>query len=249
MSISLFPVEGLPAVSPGDDLAELLGEALQARPGPLVDGDVLVVCQKIVSKAEGRVVDLSTVRPRAEAREFAERFDKDAAVVELALAEAVEVLRMGEGHLITATGPGFVCANSGLDRSNQNADGQATLLPVDADRSAAQLRDSLERRFGCRTAVVVSDTFGRPWRMGQLDVAIGASGLAVLDDHEGSADWRGRRLEHTLIAVADQLAAAAGLLMAKAAGVPAVVVRGFAFRAAEARARDLVRPRDQDLFR
>lgn len=249
MSISLHPVEGLPAIAPGDDLAAMLGDALQDRLGGLIEGDVLVVCQKVVSKSEGRVVDLSTVQPRSEARAFAERFDKDPAVVELALAEAVEVLRMGDGHLITVTGPGFICANSGLDRSNQNAAGQVTLLPVDADVSAEGLRLGLGRRFDCEVAVVVSDTFGRPWRLGQLDVAIGAAGLAVLDDHEGSNDWAGRTLEHTLLAVADQLAAAAGLLMGKAAGVPAVVVRGYRYRAGDSGAADLVRPRDQDLFR
>jgi len=252
MSIELIALTGLPRIAPGDALGPLLVEAINRDAGGLRAGDVLVVCQKIVSKAEGRIVELSTVRPRAEAVAFAAEFDKDPAVVELALVEAVEILRMENGHLITASGPGFICANSGLDRSNQNGEGQATLLPLDSDASAARLRAHMAEAFGADCAVIVSDTFGRPWRMGQLDVAIGAAGLAVLDDHAGTTDWSGRSLEHTLIAVADQLAAAAGLLMGKADGIPAVVVRGFGFSPAgedNGRAADLVRPKDQDIFR
>jgi coenzyme F420-0:L-glutamate ligase/coenzyme F420-1:gamma-L-glutamate ligase len=249
MAITMLPVSGMPLVKPGDDLAALLIAALEGSVGAVADNDIVVVCQKIVSKAEGRVVALANVTPRAEALRFAELYDKDAAVVELALAEAIEVLRMENGHLITATGPGFICANSGLDRSNQNTDGDATLLPEDADRSARGLRAAIDRHFGCRSAVVVSDTFGRPWRMGQLDVAIGAAGIEVLDDQEGSVDWRGRRLQHTLIAVADQIAAAAGLLMIKDAGVPAVLIRGCRYAGGETGAAALVRPRKEDMFR
>jgi coenzyme F420-0:L-glutamate ligase/coenzyme F420-1:gamma-L-glutamate ligase len=249
MSIELIPLPGLPGIGPGDDLGAMIAAAVERSAGGARDGDVVVVCQKIVSKAEGRIVALSDVVPRPEAEAFAREFEKDPAVVELALAEATEVLRMGDGHLITATGPGFICANSGLDRSNQNGEGQATLLPIDADKSAEDLAVSLGERLSVRPAVIISDTFGRPWRMGQLDVAIGADGLAVLDDHEGTKDWAGRTLEHTLIAVADQLAAAAGLLMGKADGVPVVLVRGFSFTAARGRAAELVRPKDQDIFR
>lgn len=252
MAIELIPLTGLPRINPGDDLPPMLADAIARAGGAASAGDIVVVCQKIVSKAEGRIVRLADVEPRAQARAFAAEFDKDPAVIELALAEATEVLRMGEGHLITATGPGFICANSGLDRSNQNGEGQATLLPVDADASAQALRNALGRLVGVDLPVVISDTFGRPWRMGQLDVAIGSSGLAVLDDHAGSTDWVGRSLEHTMIAVADQLAAAAGLLMGKADGIPAVLVRGFAFSKdgpETGRAADLVRPKDQDLFR
>lgn len=249
MAIELIGLTGLPRVEPGDDLAAMIATAVEEGGHGIQAGDVLVVAQKIVSKAEGRIVALADVEPRAEALEFAETYEKDPAVVELALAEATEVLRMGDGHLITATGPGFICANSGLDRSNQNGEGQATLLPLDSDVSAEALRVALTTHFGVETPVIISDTFGRPWRMGQLDVAIGSAGLAVLDDHEGTTDWAGRSLEHTLIAVADQLAAAAGLLMGKADGVPAVLVRGFNYRAEEARAAELVRPKDQDMFR
>lgn len=249
MAIELIGLTGLPGITAGDDLGELLADAIKRDVGQIQAGDLLVVCQKIVSKAEGRIVVLGDVQPRPEAAEFAAAYDKDPAVIELALAEATEVLRMGDGHLITATGPGFICANSGLDRSNQNGEGQVTLLPLDSDASAEGLRRELSKRFGMDVAVIVSDTFGRPWRMGQLDVAIGAAGLAVLDDQDGSTDWTGRPLEHTLIAVADQIAAAAGLVMGKAEGVPAVLVRGSGFAAGEGRAAELVRPKETDLFR
>ena len=168
------------------------------------------------------------------------------------MAEAREILRKERGHLITATGPGFICANSGLDRSNQNEEGEVTLLPVDSDASAARLRAALEATCGVAIGVIVSDTFGRPWRLGQLDVAIGAAGVAVLDDHGGRSDLGGRVLEHTQIAVADQLAAAAGLLAGKSAGVPAVLIRGAPGATGAAvgdRAADLVRPPEDDMFR
>ncbi|MBI5506332.1 MAG: coenzyme F420-0:L-glutamate ligase [Deltaproteobacteria bacterium] len=248
-ALQLFALGGLPAVEPGDDLGALIGDAIDAAALGLYAGDVVIVCQKIVSKAEGRIVRLSEVDPSPRAREFASSFDKDPALIELALREATEVLRMQGGHLITATGKGVVAANSGIDRSNQSRRGQVTLLPLDADRSAEALREALAARFGTAPAVIVTDTFGRPWRLGQIDFAIGAAGLRVLDDHLGRADWSGRRLEHTVIAVADQLAAAAGLLMGKAGGVPAVLLRGYAYSAGTETAGDLLRPREQDLFR
>ena len=253
MTISLIPVTGLPMVEPGQDLAQLLGDAIAALEHTPGDGDVLVVCQKVVSKAEGRIVKLADVEPRAEAVSFAEEYEKDAAVVELAMAEAREILRRENGHLITSTGPGFICANSGLDRSNQNRDGEVTLLPLDSDASAATLRARICERFGARIAVIISDTFGRPWRLGQLDVAIGSAGITVLDDHGGRDDFAGRPLEHTQIALADQLAAAAGLLAGKADGVPAVLVTGLGLHEPAgddyASAAALVRPPEDDLFR
>lgn len=237
---------------PGDDLLTLLGDALETARFGLKDDDVLVVCQKVVSKAENRVEYLAQVEPGAKAREFAEAYDKDPRVVELALREAEEVLRMGDGHLITATAGGLIAANSGLDRSNQGADNaheKVTLLPVDSDASASRLRDGLRLRFGARVGVIITDTFGRPWRMGQIDFAIGSAGIEVLDDFEGRSDRDGRVLAHTLIATADQIAAAAGMAMGKADGIPAVLVRGAPVRVGRARARDLVRPKENDLFR
>lgn len=170
-------------------------------------------------------------------------------MVELALREATDVLRMNDGHLITSTAKGFIAANSGIDRSNQAAPDEVTLLPVDSDASAARLRQALVERFGVEAAVIVTDTFGRPWRLGQLDFAIGAAGMKVLDDHIGRRDWSGRVLEHTVIAVADQVAAAAGMMMAKAEGLPAVIVRGYEYEAGPEDAGRLVRPKAQDLFR
>lgn len=246
--VTIFPLTGIPAVQPGDDLARLVGDAIFATIG-LKDRDIVVVCQKVVSKAEGRIVHLEDVVPGDKARAFARKYEKDPAVVELALQEATEVLRMNDGHLITATAKGFISANSGIDRSNQATGTEATLLPLDSDASAAALRNHLFERFGADVAVVITDTFGRPWRLGQIDFAIGAAGLKVLDDHIGRLDWSGRVLEHTVIAVADQVAAAAGMVMSKAGGIPAAIVRGFAYETASGNAGQLVRPRAQDLFR
>jgi coenzyme F420-0:L-glutamate ligase/coenzyme F420-1:gamma-L-glutamate ligase len=249
VSIVLLPLEGIPEVRPEDDLAAHLGAAIETSRYGLKDGDVVVVCQKIVSKAEGRVVDLCDVTPSDRAREFALAYDKDARVVELALRESEEVLRMADGHLITSTAGGFIAANSGLDRSNQSAADRVTLLPLNSDASAEHLRHRLHVRFGVRVAVIITDTFGRPWRMGQIDVAIGVAGMEVLDDFGGRSDRAGRVLEHTSIAVADQVAAAAGMAMGKADGIPAVLVRGAPISEGRGRAVDLVRPREQDLFR
>lgn len=248
-AIELHAVEGIGRIQPGDDLARIIAEALTNASLQIGDDDVLVVCQKIVSKAEGRIVALASVEPSDEARRFAADFDKDARLVTLALAEAGAVRRMGDGHLITETGPGFVCANSGIDRSNQNGEDEVTLLPLDSDASARRLREGLTRLLGVAPAVLVTDTFGRPWRLGQVDFAIGSAGMAVCDDYEGRADWSGRPLEHTMTATADQLAAAAGLLMGKSDGLPVVVVRGAAWRRADEGAADLVRPATHDLFR
>jgi coenzyme F420-0:L-glutamate ligase/coenzyme F420-1:gamma-L-glutamate ligase len=249
MSIVILPIPGVPEVRPGDDLLTLLGNALESSRFGLKDDDVLVVCQKVVSKAENRVVRLDSVEPGAEAIKFAAEYDKDPRVVELALREADEILRKGDGHLITATAGGHIAANSGLDRSNQGADGLVTLLPLDSDASAARLRDGLRLRFGARVGVIITDTFGRPWRMGQIDFAIGSAGIEVLDDFEGREDRDGRVLEHTLIATADQIAAAAGIAMGKADGIPAVLVRGAPITVGRATALDLIRPRENDLFR
>jgi len=247
-TISIFPLSGIPPIKPGDDLAHHIGDAIFASTG-LRDRDIVVVCQKVVSKSEGRIVHLGDVEPGSKAAAFAKKYEKNPAMVELALREATEVLRMNDGHLITATAKGIVSANSGIDRSNQAAGDEVTLLPRDADASAAALRDRLFERFGANVAVVITDTFGRPWRLGQIDFAIGSAGMKVLDDHIGRGDWSGRVLEHTIIAVADQVAAAAGMVMAKAGGIPAAIVRGFDYQSGDDDAGDLVRPRKQDLFR
>ena len=242
-------VPGLPEVCPGDDLAALLAEAIRRADLGLVDGDALVVCQKVVSKAEDRIVDLRSIEPTAIARRTAGELDKDERLVTLILREARRVIRMQQGHLIAETSHGFVCANAGIDESNSGEAHRAILLPLDPDGSAARLRADLATRLGRNLRIVVSDTFGRAWREGQVDVAIGAAGFPSLLDHCGRLDRDGRELHHSLIAIADQLAAAAGLLMAKSAGLPAVIVSGVTFPPGEGNARSLARDPERDLFR
>ena len=228
-ALRIVPVEGIPEVRPGDDLAALLGDGVE-RAGGLEPGDVLVVVQKVVSKAEGRV----------------ERTDDHVATI---LREARSVRRRRGDLVIAETEHGFVCASAGVDRSNAPGDGWVVLLPRDPDGSAVALRDALAARFGAPPAVIVSDSFGRPWRQGTTDVAIGVAGLSPLLDLRGTTDARGYELRSTLVAVADELAGAAELVMGKAAGVPAALVRGYAAPPGEGSARDLVMPPERDLFR
>ena len=226
--IQVVPLEGIPEVRPGDDLAALLGDALERAGGP-AEGDVVVVSQKVVSKAEGRV----------------EQTDDHLAVI---LREARAVRRRRDELVIAETEHGFVCASAGVDRSNTPGDDWVVLLPRDPDASAAGLRDGLTARFGVAVAVIVTDSFGRAWRQGTTDVAIGVAGMEPLLDLRGAPDARGRPLEATLIAVADELAGAAELVMGKASGVPAALIRGYAVPPGEGRARDLVMPPERDLF-
>ncbi len=246
-ALRLFPLEGIPAVAPGDDLAALLLAAAERAGIALADG-VLVVCQKIVSKAEGRLVKLGDVAPSEEAKRIAEEDGKDARQVELVLREAVRIVRRGHGVLITETRHGFVCANSGVDLSNTPGEDVAVLLPEDPDASARKLLDALAARGAGPLAVLVSDTFGRPWREGLVDQAIGCAGIAPVEDLRGRPDWSGRELAVTANATADQLAAAAGLLMRKDAGIPAVWCEGVALEG-DAPLRSLLRDPEGDLFR
>jgi coenzyme F420-0:L-glutamate ligase/coenzyme F420-1:gamma-L-glutamate ligase len=226
--ISLVALEGIPEVAPGDDLAGLVAAALGAAGIGLVDDDVLVVTQKVVSKAEGRVVELASVTPRQEALAWAAKWGKDPRQVELVLQESAEVLRMAPGGLIISrTRHGFVCANAGVDLSNVGGGEAATLLPVDPDRSARDLRSALRSLTGVAPAVVISDSFGRPWRNGIVNVAIGAAGMEPMLDLRGTLDAGGREMHSTVIAVADELASAADLAGGKVAQRPVVLVRGF----------------------
>jgi coenzyme F420-0:L-glutamate ligase / coenzyme F420-1:gamma-L-glutamate ligase len=239
--LRVLPVEGMPEVREGDRVGQLIAERVE-----LEEGDVVVISQKIVSKAEGRVVRLDSVTPSARARELAEKLGKEAEVVELALSESREVLRE-ERVLITETHHGFVCANAGIDSSNLPEDGMVCLLPEDPDASARRIRAELGRG-----AVVISDSFGRAWRIGQAEVAIGGAGLQPRDDWRGRRDASGRELSATLIAVADEVAAAADLVRGKDEGVPVVLVRGLdRYVVAEdgPGAAALRRPPDEDLFR
>jgi coenzyme F420-0:L-glutamate ligase/coenzyme F420-1:gamma-L-glutamate ligase len=245
--LTFRPLRGLPAVEPGADLAALVAEAA-ARDGLRLAGGVLAVCQKIVSKAEGRLVDLRGIEPREEAVKLAAEDGKDPRAVEVILRETKRVVRRGPGVLICETVHGFVCANAGVDLSNAPADDVAVLLPVDPDASARRLRDGLVARGAGPLGVIVTDTFGRPFREGLVDIALGCAGLAPLDDLRGSADLRGRTLQVTTVATADALAGAAGLLMRKDAGVPAVWIEGVAL-GGDASARVLLRDPKLDLFR
>lgn len=254
MTIAIIPVPGVPMVTAGMPLAAILGDAIAAARVGLKSGDVVAVCQKIVSKAEGAIVALADVEPSAFAERLAAQGDggRDARVLEVVLRESARIVRNDRGHLITETHHGYVCANAGVDQSNGVAEGVVTLLPRDPDGSAEALRGDLERRFGATIGVVVTDTFGRPWREGLIDVAIGCAGLAPLVDHAGERDLGGRELRHTVMAFADQLAAAAGLVMEKGAAVAAAVVRGARWTpapAAASGARQLVRAPEFDLFR
>ncbi len=252
--IQLLPLDGIPEVSPGDDLGSLIAAALGAADIGLSDDDVLVVTQKIVSKAEGRVVDLASVQPSPKAIEWADRWRKDARQVELVLRESAEVMRMAEGGLIISrTRHGFVCANAGVDLSNtgRGAGERATLLPEDPDASARGIRERLGELVGARPAVLITDSFGRPWRDGITDVCIGAAGIDVLADLRGQLDADGRELHATVVAVADELAAAAELAAGKSSGRPVVLVRGYPYArplGEDRGARPLVMERARDLF-
>jgi len=246
-TLTATTVEGLPEIGAGDDLAALI-LATGARPA---DSDIVVISQKVVSKAEGRVRELASIAPSSRARELAAELDKDARHVQAILDESAAVIRGERGVLIVRTHQGFVCANAGIDESNAPGDGLILLLPRDPDRSARALRGRLRELSGRSPAVVISDSFGRAWRLGQLDAAIGCAGLTPLDDWRGRQDRRERTLNATLIAVADAVAGAAELTRAKDSGEPVVVVRGLEHHITRhdgPGARALLRPHDQDLF-
>ena len=232
MTLQVLPLTGIEAVAPGQEITEVLGNALEwVTP---VDGDVLVVTHKIVSKAEGRVVTVDG--------------DEEVFKRRLVESEAVSIVRRRGTLIIAETEHGFICANAGVDRSNAEP-GTMILLPEDPDRSAHRIRVRLRRRFGIDLPVIISDTFGRPWRRGLTDIAIGVSGLEAIVDLKGTRDWSGRELEVTEIAVADELASAADLVMGKAKGIPAALIRGYEGPRGKGKGRDLVRPPEEDLFR
>jgi coenzyme F420-0:L-glutamate ligase/coenzyme F420-1:gamma-L-glutamate ligase len=251
MTIAVIPVPGLPMIEPGADLALLLGNAIDDARVGLKANDVVVVCQKVISKAEGAVVRLADVTPSPFALELAAQTeDKDPRAIEVILRQTKRIVRNDRGHLIVETAHGWVCANAGVDESNGIADGVLTLLPVDADASAEKLCARLADRFSLALAVVVTDTFGRPWREGLVEVAIGCAGMEPLLDLRGREDLQGRTLHHTVVALADEIAAAAGLVMEKDSRVAATIVRGVRFTPGRTGAATaLVRRPELDLFR
>ena len=255
MKLTLTALGGIPMVKPGDDLAELILEALQGEGLELQNGDILVLAQKIVSKAEGRLVNLSQVRPSLRAEALSAETEKDARFIELVLQESQEVLRTRPGTIIVVHRLGFVCANAGIDHSNVLGEGGAAedwvlLLPENPDRSAAEIRQKLEASNGVRLGVMIIDSHGRAWRTGTVGVTIGLSGLPGLQDLRGTPDLFGYNLRITQVGAADELAAAASLMMGQAAeGTPVVHVRGFPYPLREASLAELIRPKDLDLFR
>ena len=244
--LEVLAVEGIPEVRPGVDLADLIaraaGEDLRA-------GDVVVVTHKIVSKAEGRLVDLRNVEPSAFAKGFAARYGKDPRQIEVVLRESRRTVRMDRGIIISETQHGFVCANAGVDASNVPGEDVVCLLPVDPDASAARLREALAARAGVELAVIISDSFGRAWREGIANVAIGVAGMQPLADYRGETDPHGFPLAASVLATADELAAAAELVMGKTAGIPVAVVRGYPYERAAGTGRALIIPPERDLFR
>jgi coenzyme F420-0:L-glutamate ligase/coenzyme F420-1:gamma-L-glutamate ligase len=244
-----MPVRLAGEILPGDNLAEKLSAALRHQKLKLQPGDILVVKHKIVSKAEGQVVRLKNVNPSPAATAWSRRTGTDARVIELALSQSKRIVRKKKGVLITETRHGFICANSGVDVSNVDGGESAVLLPKDPDCSAATLRSQLKRLTGAEIAVIISDSFGRPWREGLTEVAIGVSGMRSIVDYRGRDDAHGYPLHASYEAVADEIACAAGLVCGKLNQTPFCIVRGFAFQSSRGSARELIRPAKNDLFR
>jgi coenzyme F420-0:L-glutamate ligase / coenzyme F420-1:gamma-L-glutamate ligase len=250
--VRVYGLDGIPEIHDGDDLVQIISDALDTSGLTLEDSDVLVITQKIVSKAEGRLIELSTVEPSPFALQFAEDWGKDPRTVEVVLQEARRVIRMERGVLIAETKHGFICANAGVDASNVpgGASGEKVVcrLPVDPDASAAAIREGLRERHGAAPAVIISDTFGRPWRKGQINVAIGMAGLEAFADYRGITDPSGHDLRVTVLAVADELASAAELVHGKTTGRPVALIRGYDYPRGDGKATDLVLEPEKNLF-
>jgi len=247
--LELLGVDGIGEIQRGDSIGALICSASARQGIELEDNDVLVVAQKIISKAEGRTVCLDDVKPSERAKQLGRELDKEPALVEVILGESRKVIRTGGRALIVETHHGFICANAGVDQSNVGLR-QVTLLPKEPDRSAREIRAEVQRRTGKNVGVIVSDSFGRPWRIGTVDVAVGVAGIKSIKDERGLADRHGYKLKAAVAAVADEIAAAAELVMGKRDAVPVVIVRGYAIeRKEEGSVRELLRPEAEDLFR
>jgi coenzyme F420-0:L-glutamate ligase/coenzyme F420-1:gamma-L-glutamate ligase len=247
--IRVFGLDGIPEIRPGDDLVNLISTAFERSDVDLQDDDVVVITQKVVSKAEGRLVELATIEPSALAMTYAEQYEKDARLVEVVLRESRRIVRMERGVMITETKHGFICANAGVDASNVPGEKVVCLLPVDPDRSAREIRHGLTARLGVAPAVIISDSFGRPWRKGITNIAIGIAGMEVFADYRGVTDPWGHDLRITIMAIPDELAATAELVHGKVDGRPVAIIRGYSYRKGDGRATDLVLEPEKDLFR
>lgn len=249
MPVTLIPINGIPLIQPGDDLVKIILECLKGSSNALRSGDILVLTQKIVSKAEGAMVDIRSCRPSRKAMRLARSCGKDARIMELVLKESRKVLRQGPHFVVTEHKSGWVCANAGIDYSNVPGE-YVTLLPEDSDRTARKVRRRIKDLMGVEVVVVVIDSHGRPFRKGAVGVALGSSGLSPLVDKRGEKDLFHYRLKGSEIALADEIASAASLLMGQTnEGIPAVIIRGLRFRKGRGKARDLIRPEEMDLFR
>jgi coenzyme F420-0:L-glutamate ligase / coenzyme F420-1:gamma-L-glutamate ligase len=248
--LSILPVKGIPDIKSGDDVGKLIVQRVESQGDEFQRGDIAVISQKIVSKAEGRTLTLSKVTPSEFARTIAKETGKDPRQVEVVLRESKKIIRMRGGHLITETAHGFICANSGVDQSNVGRTRDSvTLLPRDSDASADRIRKTIHHITGRDVPVIITDTFGRAWRIGQVNFAIGISGMKPIQDYRGTKDMYRRTLQVTEIAVADELASAAELVMNKSDKVPVAIIRGYNAPKGRGRIKDLIRPEEFDLFR
>jgi coenzyme F420-0:L-glutamate ligase / coenzyme F420-1:gamma-L-glutamate ligase len=246
--LELFGLESIGEVARGDCIGALIGEACAREAIEISDDDVVVIAQKIVSKAEGQLVDLAAIHPSARARQLARQLDKEAALVEVILQESRGIVRTGGRALVVETHHGFICANAGVDQSNVGQH-QVALLPKDPDGSARRIRAEIGARWGKQPAVIITDSFGRPWRLGTVDVAVGIAGIKAIKDERGLRDRHGYELKAAVAAIADEIAAAAELVMGKRAGIPVVIVRGYELEKEEGSVKELLRPVAEDLFR
>ena len=247
--LRILGLPGIPIVTPGMDLAALIQQAATAASLPLQAGDILVVTQKVVSKAEGHLIVLQDITPSPLAQSFARQWGKDPRHVEVVLQQSRRIVKMDRGVLITETHHGFICANAGVDQSNIEGEEVVAVLPPDPDASARAIRQALRERLGFDVAVIISDTFGRPWRHGLVNIAIGLSGIEAIKDYTGQLDAQGYELRVTALAIADELAAAAELVMNKLDNVPVAVIRGYEYPRGEGSLAQLIRAAERDLFR
>jgi len=244
-----IPIGGIGDVQPGDDIAAVVLNALAAKRRKFMPGDILVITHKIISKAEGQIVPLASIRPSHDAVEWAEKYKLDSRITQIAASESKRVVKRGHGVTITETPHGFVCANSGVDASNVDGGHSVVLLPRDPDQSAQRIYRALKNKVGFAVPVIISDSFGRAWREGLTEVAIGLAGMKAFRDSRGARDPYGYKLKVTLEAAADELAGMAGLACGKLTRLPACIIRGYAYQSGRGRARDLIRPAERDMFR
>lgn len=247
--ISIIGLENIQEVSEGDDIANLISDAAKKQGITIENNDIVIITHKIVSKSEGRIIDLAKINPSSFAIKLSKRLKKDPRIVEVILGETRRIVKMWNKHLITETHHGFICPNGGIDESNIHGSNKVALLPKDPDDSAKKIMDRIKELTGSKVAVIISDTFGRPWRRGQINVAIGVAGMPPLMDYRGRKDTYGRRLKVTNIAIVDELASSGELVMKKTDNIPVAIVKGYEPFKGKGIGKDIIRPSSEDLFR